>query len=336
VKRKANKIFLTALIVIAAVAACDRVFYFMFFSRRLYERDPELGWRPKRNFSYVNRQRDSEGRPYTVRITTNEHGFRSWGDVNSKKIKIFFIGDSYTGDPFVSDEDAYFERAGQLLGAEVFAFGAGGYGTLQELLALRKYAGIIRPDVVVLQMCHNDLDNNSYLLEAGSITTDQKNFRPYWHKEEIVFRYPGFHIYKFLFKYSRIFRWFDHVTQVVRFRMYNGCYPPDKTMEEKARTDELWRQAEHITKGLLAEMARSLPENVQKIAFMDSPYRQEWWAKLITSAGFIVLPEPALAVEAAAREGVVVRVSDKAHWSPAGHRIAGEALARALAEIIKY
>jgi len=335
VKRKANKIFLTALIVIAAVAACDRVFYFMFFSRRLYERDPELGWRPKRNFSYVNRQRDSEGRPYTVRITTNEHGFRSWGDVNSKKIKIFFIGDSYTGDPFVSDEDAYFERAGQLLGAEVFAFGAGGYGTLQELLALRKYAGIIRPDVVVLQMCHNDLDNNSYLLEAGSITTDQKNFRPYWHNGEIVFRHPGFHVYKFLFAHSEIFRWLDHMVQLARFKVHNGYHPLDKTLTEKRKTDELWQQAERITQELLTEMARSLPENVKKVAFLDSSYRQEDWAGLIASSGFIALPEPALAVEAAAEEGAVVRVLDKAHWSPAGHKVAGEALARALAELIK-
>ena len=42
----------------------------------------------------------------------------------------FFVGDSVTDDPNISDEDAYFGRVNELLDAEVLAIGGGGYGTL--------------------------------------------------------------------------------------------------------------------------------------------------------------------------------------------------------------
>jgi hypothetical protein len=114
--------------------------------KRLYRFDAEFGWVPKSNFTYNRLRSDSVGNTYNVTLTTNEYGFRQWGDLNSEKPRILFIGDSVTGDPNMSDQDAYFGRVNELVDAEVFAIGGGGYGTLQELMVLRKYVNTIDPD----------------------------------------------------------------------------------------------------------------------------------------------------------------------------------------------
>ena len=56
---------------------------------------------------------------------------------------------------------------------EVFAYGAGGYGTLQEYLILDEVVDHIRPTMLLWQFCSNDFINNDHALEvAGALNDD--------------------------------------------------------------------------------------------------------------------------------------------------------------------
>ena len=192
-------IFWCVLVVISAVIlhVSSELFYFYFISGSMpYKYDSEIGWVTKSNYNLNKITHDISGKPYRVVYSTNEYGFRAWGKIDTDKEKILFIGDSFTGDPNMSDEDSYFGQVGKLTGYEVFAYGGGGYGTLQELLILRKYSKIIDPDVFVLQFCGNDFENNSFDWETDSIVRNQKNFRPYFDGEKIFYRDKKNYLYR--------------------------------------------------------------------------------------------------------------------------------------------
>lgn len=170
---------------------------------RLYVHDPFLGWKPALNHALAEQHSGPTGRVYPVKLSYNEHGFRWWGYPDSVRQKILFIGDSYTGDPNVSDEDAYFGIVAANLPVEVFAYGSGGYGTLQEMLVLEQFAELIATDIFVLQYCGNDITNNSMYLEGRAIARNQKHVRPYFEGGKIIYREGVFgDVYRFLYTHS--------------------------------------------------------------------------------------------------------------------------------------
>lgn len=125
--------------------------------------DEMLGWYPKENFqSEVKQFRDLNNQEYDIKYSTNDYGFRKWGDLSTDKKKILIVGDSFTQAELVSDKESYYEKLGGLVDYEIFAFGCVGYGTLQEYLVLRKFVDMIRPDLIIIQFCGNDFVNNSY------------------------------------------------------------------------------------------------------------------------------------------------------------------------------
>jgi hypothetical protein len=120
--------------------------------------DPELGWRPKEGYRYDGTRRNSDGTKYNARITQDANGFRMFGDLNSGKPRVLVIGDSDTQAIEVSDDNTYYAILKQRLDIEVFAYGARGYGTLQELMILEKYYDVIKPDLVLWQYSIDDPD----------------------------------------------------------------------------------------------------------------------------------------------------------------------------------
>lgn len=235
----------------------------------------------------------------------------------------------------MSDVDAYFGRVSELLDAEVFAIGGGGYGTLQELMVLRKYVDIIDPDYFVLQFCTNDFSNNSLELEAPSIVRNQNNMRPYLSKDQVVYRLSQWHWYRFLYKHSHLFRFLDRKLQVHQYNLYGGYIPPTEINEERTKTDTL--NAEQITGQLLKLMAGTVPKKTQLLTFTCSTRNQadtERWRRVSEHAGFVAMPAVSASVEEAEDGGEVVRAGDGSHWGPQGHRIAGETLVRILSGVI--
>ncbi|MCW5199823.1 hypothetical protein VU05_03830 [Desulfobulbus sp. F1] len=221
------------------------------------------------------------------------------------------------------------------LDAEVFAFGGGGYGTLQELIITKKYINVIHPDYFVLQFCSNDFSNNSFILEEKMIVRNQKNLRPYYYGNKIVYRDAD--MYRFLYANSYLFRGIDLSVQRMQFKMYNGYYPP-QSLGDKEKSGQDTAEAERITQNLLKMMADSVPKKTKLFTFTCStsnPQEKEAWIRITQQAGFIPLPMVSEAVEQSEKEGVVVRAADKAHWGPKGHHIAGKVLADELRKIMK-
>ena len=319
--------------IILLIVTAEIIATLYFESKRIYRYDPVIGWVPKSNFSYNKFHTDAAGNNYKVIVSTNKHGFRAWGDITSHKDKILFIGDSFTGDPNVSDEDSYFMQVKKILDVEIFAIGGGGYSTLQELLLLRKYVHIVNPDYFVLQFCSNDFSNNSLSLEHRSIVRNQKNIRPYFDNK-IIYRLPLNHWYRYLYVHSHLFRYFDAKLQHLQYHYYGG-YESLSDTSPKKRNEEI-TNAEETTEHLLKMMTDTMPEDTVLLSFTCNSRKHvdtKRWMRVVKSAGFIPLPSVSGTVEEAEHDGVVVRTSDGVHWSPRGHHIAGKALAR---EIVKF
>ena len=147
---------------------------------RAIEPDPHLGWRSIPNLDVTKRATDARGNSYPLRVRTNALGFRRFGDTTrTDRLRLLVLGDSFTQAVEVSDDKTYFAHLSNALHADVFAYGCGGYGTVQEYLVLDQYVDRIQPDAVLLQYCSNDFINNDYALELQSLGNNNAMRRPY-------------------------------------------------------------------------------------------------------------------------------------------------------------
>jgi len=296
-----------------------------------YKPDKLLGWAPKKNYRITRMDKDLSGHEYKVQYSTNEHGFRAWGDLDGKP-KILFIGDSFTGDAYTSNSDAYFNIAGNHLDAEIFAIGGGGYGTLQEYLLLKKYAHIIEPDIFVLEFCSNDFSNNHMKMEEHFISRNQTLMRPYLTDEGIKFRENGT-IYSYLLHNSSFFRDFDIIIQKFQNILYDGYYKP----EDKKLIDGYFEESIRTTDKIFKMIDNELPDDTLKLSFICSSEDEkeiDAWKTIAENNNFIPLENVSLAVEKAERDGKTVRYRDGGHWNILGNHIAGEQLAHDIKKII--
>ena len=154
--------------------------------------DDTLGWRARAGYQdlHVVTQTTSKGVKYPVKRTQKEYGFRMFGDLRSTRPKVFVIGDSFTQAVQVSDDDTYYASLKDTLGVEVFAYGAGGYGTLQEYMILDQYVDMIKPTLILWQFCGNDFINNDPALETASLFNNNGLKRPYWVDGHVVYLLP--------------------------------------------------------------------------------------------------------------------------------------------------
>lgn len=129
------------------------------------ESHPEFGWYPRKSFSLSYPSKDMVGESFQVNYVSDEKGFRIWGDVNSTKKKILFIGDSFTHARDIDSDKTYFGLFKE--DYEVFAFGASGYGSWQQYLVLERYINEINPDLVVWQHHINDFFDNQFDLDKS-------------------------------------------------------------------------------------------------------------------------------------------------------------------------
>ncbi|MCU7835979.1 MAG: SGNH/GDSL hydrolase family protein [gamma proteobacterium symbiont of Taylorina sp.] len=297
-----------------------------------YSYDKQLGWviTPKKKIQKF--ASDKTGRQYKINITTNEHGFRAWGNIDSKKKKILFIGDSFTADPNMSDADSYFGVVAKGLPVEVFATGGGGYGTLQELLLLQKFIKVIHPDFVVLQFHPNDYINNSLALEENFIVRNQKNLRPYFHAGSIIQRQGIASIYRLLYHYSSIFRLLDIHLQQYQYEKYKGYY--SREFVGSLMHKKLMNESYEITRNLLEKFVSEVKSVGAKGLIFSCRENKNKWIELSNSVGLKPLPDVAMAVRNAESSGISVRAADGAHWNDLGHQIAGKVLTKALASIL--
>lgn len=160
--------------------------------------DSELGWVIKKNVNFNLIKKDFFGNNYKVNFYTDKDGLRIYevDKYNKVNIKIFVIGDSFTSDPYASNDKMWFSEIAKQIHKKynknviVYSLGAGGYGNLQQLLAikqLKKEKKINDIDFFILQFCNNDFLNNSIEIEKKLNNLNQSSRRPYLVNSEIVY-----------------------------------------------------------------------------------------------------------------------------------------------------
>jgi lysophospholipase L1-like esterase len=139
--------------------------------------DDTLGWLGIPGYRHsINAQWDK------VFYEINDWGFRDDAplppELTQGKHRVMFLGDSFVEGYGID----VFDRATNMIKnldttVVVYNFGVVGYSTDQELLVLKSFGPRIKPDVVVLFFCMNDLLNNTsnfnYGLSKPRYTLDQ-------------------------------------------------------------------------------------------------------------------------------------------------------------------
>jgi lysophospholipase L1-like esterase len=305
-----------------------------------YSHDETMGWMPKQDFSRNYVQRDSAGNKYNALFSLDHNRFRVYGNPATRKTKILFVGDSFTGDPYTGNNEMYFSVVKSALhekynmDVEIFAAGGGGYGTLQEYLLIKKQIQIIKPDIFVLQFSDNDFYNNLLEWESQGIVRSQCFLRPYFSAttgEIYHASTPGARLYRILYKKSFFFRRIDTVLQGLQYKYY-GDYFNKLTPLEKEKFE---RGSYAVTKKMLLMLKQDFNQNAKLFIIIDSTedkHLEELQVNLANESGYIPLLSPTRNVSTLEGKGAVVRHADGGHLNILGNKIFGEGTASELFE----
>jgi lysophospholipase L1-like esterase len=290
--------------------------------------DPTLGWVPRESYRNAHGQMTHGGSRYVVRFSQNSSGMRVCNAPKGGKT-ILFVGDSYTEAWEANDGREYFCVAAAELGASAQALGAGGYGTLQERMILDRLLATMRPDLVVVQICYNDFINNDYDLEKTSWQNNHFAKRPYWRSGRVELLFP-----------THFGVWFEEARRYSRVmsNLYDGlvnrtAFTAHSVEEdiEAGRSELGLAIAARETREIFGQIAR-LTRGTKVVGMavdLKEPYLTSF-RQIFRESNIPLLEEPAMAVTAAAAQGVDVFAADGVHWSETGHKIVGEALAHAI------
>lgn len=292
--------------------------------------DKETGWLPAPDLNYLTIKTDAAGEFYLLHATSNGDGFRFFGDPSTSKKKIFIVGDSYTHAVEVSDKQTYYSHLAKELDYELFVFAAGGYGTLQQLMAVEKWIDVIEPDILLIQFCSNDFINNHFGLERASTFNNNGLKRPYWVDGEIIHKLPkSFPLVRhFANKHSRFLYFILH--RIDRLRSHVATDSIEYTIYYSNEEVPMYVDSQSVTNELLGKISRIASDQGVKMYLFTVDKQEPYYTDLLRIVDehddiiFIAgVPE---AIETAESEGTTVRASDRAHWNNKGHEITGSAL----------
>lgn len=292
----------------------------------LHEYDAELGWRTTQ--AYRGKEvamRDKLGRPYTRLMRSDARGSRLWGSRPGAP-RLLFLGDSFTEAIEVSDDKTYAAVFARLSAFDVYVYGTGAYGTLQEAMMLERLLRELRPEIVVLQFSLNDFTNNSLELERRTVLFQQM-IRPYLVDGAVVRRFPETHPYRIALRYSRLFAWMDAMAGVVLYHQYGDFNRLPQGPERAA----LERQAVEVSETLLRRIASTVPAGTQLYAFNrdeSGAAANRAFEEISGKAGFRIVRNLASAVDAHESPVETTLAEDGIHFNELGNRLLGERLAQ--------
>jgi len=291
--------------------------------------DSELGWKATEHYQEALVEKTYRGTLYQVRRSQTQYGFRSYGDVNARRPKMLVIGDSFTHATAVSDDRTYHALLSSLLNVEVFAYGAGGYGTLQEFLILDRYLDAIRPDLILWQYCVNDFINNDNELERLSRLNNNGWVRPYWQDGKIQLLSPkesSIQVRDWINRHSR-FLYFI-ITRLDRLQAISTRDTVEVDIEAEGLRHAGFARSVRTTDDLMGQVrTRVGPRPIMAFNCGQSePYNQAL-RDISAHHGITYWDDVASAVQAAADRGEDVYAADGGHWNERGHELAARILA---------
>ena len=267
----------------------------------------------------------------TIKVRYGKNGFKRWGDINSKKIKMLILGDSQTEMAYVSNGEewyAYIER--NLNAVELFVFGGGGYGTLQTFMVLDDSFNAIRPDILLWQFCDNDYANNLYELDIRGYPFNNHAVRPYLEDGKIEYRLPlpfstlrrtSFIADRLLVRHDN--RMWRIATENIDRYLENRT--KNLTQHEKQVQDRLLKQA-HQTTDLIFAKIRNRVGNIPIYLFNGCGSLTENEEKLCQRHNLVCIPGVSEYVLAKKAEGLSVTIVNDGHWNKLGNQLAGQYL----------
>jgi hypothetical protein len=292
--------------------------------------DRRLGWRATENYRFSGSLVDADGVSYAADVRTDENGFRVFGDPHrSDRPRLLVLGDSFTQAIQVSGERAYYSLLGSDIGAEVFAYGAGGFGTLQELMVLGDLLDHVRPDGLLLQLCTNDFINNHFRLELRSRYNNNGLLRPYReHNGEIAYRVPKrpMALRKIAARHSRfLYFLFSRVDRIMA-NTEGGSV--EDVIARVGESDADYAEAVETTGRLLEEIGRAIGADTPLFAFCVDLAEPSYadLRRLSRQAGFVFIDGVPQIIIEAERAGECTRAADGGHWNERGHRLAASVL----------
>jgi len=291
--------------------------------------DPELGWKATEHYQEALVEKTKNGTLYQVRRSQTQYGFRSFGDVASRRLKLLVIGDSFTHATAVSDDRTYHALLSKLLDVEVFAYGVGGYGTLQEYLVFDRYLDLVRPDVILWQYCANDFINNDNELERLSRLNNNGWVRPYWHNGTVQLLSPkesSLQIRDWINRHSR-FLYFI-VTRLDRLRAANTKDTVEVDIEAEGMRHAGFARAVAVTDELMGRVrARAGARPIMAFSCAEAEPYSQVFRDISAHHAIAYWDDVPQVVHAADMRGEDVYAADGGHWNERGHELAAQVLA---------
>ena len=286
--------------------------------------------------------------PTRQTFTTDSRGFRNTRE--TARADVVFIGDSYVEGSYVSDEETVSSALEDLTRLPVTNLGRAGYGTLQELAVLRRYALPLKPRMVAWFFFEgNDLYNDeefegirTYLQEHGGYDKSGKSKRQ-------PFRKTSFSVYSFQFL-RRLFHpivpnvvstvgWFQDETG----RQHSMCFYDYGELEFTEYEEKRFATSRET----LLEGDEVCRENGCKLIVFFVPMKfrvygdyctypahsrcTEWepWDLADRFVDFgresgLECVDLTVPMRRAAAAGKVLYAPEDSHWNPAGHRFVAE------------
>lgn len=295
--------------------------------------DPELGWRATEDYDEILTARTRGGKAYPVHRSQRQYGFRLFGALDSSRPKLLVIGDSYTQATAVSDEKTYPALVSGRLGMEVFAYGAGGYGTLQQYLILDRYFDQIKPDLILWQYCANDFINNDHELERASLMNNNGLTRPYWVNGGVTYLSPTpawQHIREWINRHSR-FLYFV-VSRIDRLRAATASTSVEFIIEAEGFKHAGFLRAVQVTDDIMGRVRARVGATPIMAFSCDSgqPYN-EAFALISAHHGIEYWDDIPGVIDQALNRGEDVQTPDE-HWNESGHQLIAGMVAKHIQE----
>ena len=270
-----------------------------------YEPDPELLYRPKQGrCRFATSEFDTE-------VRTSARHLRE--DVGTNRPDIVFLGDSYTLGWGVEREEAYPGLLAKRLGIEETVVAASSYGTVRELLLLRR-AALDDFGVVILQYSRNDVNENVDFVKMGRhVPTPASTYQASLDITRRIYE-------KSLFKRSR------HWLSVARARFFpvGPAFPPPTSIEGHARSLLV----------VLGEFAPDLKGRPVLIFAEEFGAAERAFVQAVNDLPRAAGLGPVRAIEAMTHLSQSDHYQMDVHWKASGHTVVADVLARELAEFV--
>lgn len=307
--------------------------------KRLTLEDSSLGWKAGENFQENDKLvKDESGRSYSISISTNEFGFRLFGKLDSPTdqslTKILILGDSFTQAADVSNEQTYYYRLSKLLPLSVYAYGAGGWGTLQEYILFDRFVDLIKPSIVLMQLCTNDLINNSHELESRSTSNNNTHVRPYMLPDgTIYYKYPALSTFgellnSWLSKNSRLSYLVLNRTKMF-IKRFNKTGSIEDQIQAMNGNVTSFKDSVEVTKIILKKFKTRFPDASYYAFIADDSFSviYEELKRVAEEAGFKFIDNVPAKINNLHDSGTEIHAEDGGHWNDLGHNAVAEILA---------